>query len=362
MSLMESITGVFSPSLLQQIASKTGVQSSAIHSGVGGIAATLVDGLASKSDDSHAMNAVSDLVHESPNESEDFDRLVQDEDSPMRRRGSKLLGLATSDPSGMVRRIGGMFGIGGPSASGLLGMVSGLVMAGFRRFGRGTHVDGASLASTLRSERSSFRELMPKSLQGAPTAVHGFEQAAPRPHEVVHHRGRAWWVLIPIALLVIWGLSRIGHRREPEVRRPTAARRYENRERPMTPTTPSAAENRLMSAITSPSAAATWIGLDQVSFNTGSAALEPSADAQITRVATLLREHPDARVEVAGAPDTGGAPQPNAALGQARADSVRTALIAKGIDGSRITATSRGGEGAQGAVGAQPTAAIRIVP
>lgn len=79
-------------------------------------------------------------------------------------------------------------------------------------------------------------------------------------------------------------------------------------------------------------------------FDTGSAAIKPDADAELTRVARMLREGGQA-VNVIGFTDRMQPDAPNVALGQRRADAVADTLIAKGVPAAQIR--SRRSEGEQ---------------
>ena len=52
--------------------------------------------------------------------------------------------------------------------------------------------------------------------------------------------------------------------------------------------------------------------------------------------------NPSVRIEVGGHTDSDGVPEENEILSQARADAVVSALVAQGVDGSRLTAQGYG--------------------
>jgi outer membrane protein OmpA-like peptidoglycan-associated protein len=62
----------------------------------------------------------------------------------------------------------------------------------------------------------------------------------------------------------------------------------------------------------------------------------------VNDVATTLAKYPTTRIRIAGYADARGDDAANAALGKARADSVKAALVGKGIDGGRIETVSGG--------------------
>jgi outer membrane protein OmpA-like peptidoglycan-associated protein len=82
--------------------------------------------------------------------------------------------------------------------------------------------------------------------------------------------------------------------------------------------------------------------LGDVLFNTGRAELNPGAGRKLDQLAQFLNQHPERRIEIDGFTDSVGPDDYNQDLSQRRADAVKTALITRGIDGSRITTQGYG--------------------
>jgi len=76
--------------------------------------------------------------------------------------------------------------------------------------------------------------------------------------------------------------------------------------------------------------------LGDVLFDTGSSQLKSGATRKLDQLAQFLTEHPDRRVQVDGFTDSVGSDSYNEELSARRADAVRSALISRGIDASRI--------------------------
>jgi outer membrane protein OmpA-like peptidoglycan-associated protein len=76
--------------------------------------------------------------------------------------------------------------------------------------------------------------------------------------------------------------------------------------------------------------------LGDVLFDTGRAELKSGATRKLDQLAQFLAEHPDRRVQIDGFTDSVGTDSYNEELSQRRANAVRTALLSRGVDASRI--------------------------
>jgi len=76
--------------------------------------------------------------------------------------------------------------------------------------------------------------------------------------------------------------------------------------------------------------------LGDVLFDTGRAELKSGASRKLDQLAQFLVEHPDRRVQIDGFTDSVGTDAYNEDLSQRRADAVKTALINRGVQPSRI--------------------------
>jgi outer membrane protein OmpA-like peptidoglycan-associated protein len=73
-----------------------------------------------------------------------------------------------------------------------------------------------------------------------------------------------------------------------------------------------------------------------VMFDVNSATLKPGAYAEIDRVAAVLRDYPQTRIQVAGHTDQSGSETYNQELSERRAMSVKNALVQRGVADARI--------------------------
>lgn len=84
------------------------------------------------------------------------------------------------------------------------------------------------------------------------------------------------------------------------------------------------------------------INLQGIYFDTGHYALKSESDAALQNVQALMSAQPALRLAIVGHTDSSGDAANNRLLSQKRAESVRAALIARGLSSSRLTAAGIG--------------------
>lgn len=85
-----------------------------------------------------------------------------------------------------------------------------------------------------------------------------------------------------------------------------------------------------------PIAVGSTINLNNIFFASGKSNLLPESYTELNRIADFMTENPGIAVELGGHTDNLGNPQTNMTLSQDRADAVRSYLIAKGLQTSRL--------------------------
>ena len=74
----------------------------------------------------------------------------------------------------------------------------------------------------------------------------------------------------------------------------------------------------------------------------GKATLQPSSEEQLNNIAEILKAYPNVHVKIGGYTDNTGDAAANKALSEARAKNVMDALVAKGVDASRMESEGYG--------------------
>jgi len=82
--------------------------------------------------------------------------------------------------------------------------------------------------------------------------------------------------------------------------------------------------------------------LGDVLFDTGRSELNPGASRKLDQLAQFLAEHKERRVQIDGFTDSVGTESYNEELSRRRADAVKSALLTRGVDASRISTQGYG--------------------
>ena len=82
---------------------------------------------------------------------------------------------------------------------------------------------------------------------------------------------------------------------------------------------------------------------EKLNFDSAKSDIRAADAAEVDQVAAVLKQYGNAKIRIAGYADARGSEPANAELGKARAESVKAALVGKGIEGGRIE-TASGGE------------------
>jgi outer membrane protein OmpA-like peptidoglycan-associated protein len=331
-SLLDSLTSLITPDIASKAASMLGESDSSVRTGMNAALPVVLSGLASRAGDSGFAASLFDLVRSPAND----DRVLNNVagllggggSSSMMDLGGKLLGLLFGgNTSNLASALSNYAGVKSSTGSTLLNLAAPLVLAVLGRRTRTDNLSASSLASLLASQKNAFAAALP-----GPLANIGSFLAAPaREREtyaaaapVPERRSSIWRWLIPllIALALLWLLSSL----------------FSRRERPEEVATPPAAVEPAPAPAPTvePGVAPTTAPTATVYFEVDQSALPAGSDTALSSVVQYLQANPGSTAVISGYHDPTGDQAVNEELAKNRAGSVRDALVAAGIEESRI--------------------------
>jgi outer membrane protein OmpA-like peptidoglycan-associated protein len=258
-----------------------------------------------------------------------------------------------AEPASLAAAVAQTTGIGGTSALKLLGGVAAIA---FATLGKGlAGMSSATIGSLFREQRGGWVKQLPGQLAslftGSPAAAApAYERervvSGPAIREVPTEKRRSWLPLLLLAALallaipVIRGLS--SRRAVPEAPRAPIAERIE------TPTipTPAPALEAPPSAEAAPQAPIAAISeinqLSPLHFGFASTGLTRQSEENLNQVASILQANPALSIRIVSHTDNSGTPENNQLLSEARSESIKTMLVERDIDASRIETAGMG--------------------
>jgi outer membrane protein OmpA-like peptidoglycan-associated protein len=178
---------------------------------------------------------------------------------------------------------------------------------------------------------------------GAPSHIH-----------IEKKKGLNWlpWLLLALGLLaLLFALSRCGRddAAVAPVTTPTSTTTASATDGAVVATTPNAATSAAAAGtsalggyLAGSEPAPRTFTFEKLNFDTAKSDVRAADAAEMDEVAATLKQYPNARIRIAGYADARGSEPANMALGKARADAIKAALVAKGIDTGRVETVSGG--------------------
>jgi OOP family OmpA-OmpF porin len=270
---------------------------------------------------------------------------------------SAVLNNRTSET---IETIASSLKINKEKAISLLSVAGSIVLGIAGKYLRNRNAQSVSLVGWLESQLPELRAAAPATLGAEPAAA---AVKTPTPASPVKRRKFWPWILLILLLLLAFLLLRACNTREqatPASATTPAADTTTNWSMPkidlgeffkkrlpndVTLDIPkNGIENHLIAHIESgdPVSKDLWFSFDRLVFKTNSAQLEPQSEEQLNNIANILRAWDTVKIKLGGYTDNTGTDEINMKLSQQRADSVRLALIERGVSPDRITAKGYG--------------------
>ena len=366
-SIIDSVMGFLGPQVSGALASQMGESSETIQRGLQGGAAAMLSGLVSKADEPGFIGQIFGMLT-NPTTTGALSGLISNPAaavtgagaaSPLGDLGGKFLSLIFGSRMGAVTDAIGQFsGLGGGKASSLLSMAAPLVLGGLSKFVRDNNASPASLIGSLKSEAPTLQGLLPsgfRSLFGGGTP----SLATAVPAQAATTTNKWLWPVVILAALLLAGLWFFNRSKEPmqdaaNTASSAASSAMTSLGDFFKTKLPNGVElnipqfgveNKLLAFLQDSSKAVdstTWFNFDRLTFDTGKATLQASSEEQLNNIAEILKAYPNVQLKLGGYTDNTGDPAANMALSTARAKNVMDALVAKGIDASRLASEGYG--------------------
>ncbi|HEX7158022.1 MAG TPA: OmpA family protein [Edaphobacter sp.] len=369
-SIMDSVMSFMSPQVLGPLASHLGVSTDTAQKGLQASSAAILSGLASKADEPGFLSQIFGMVTNPANTPSALSSLTSNIGSAISgASGSGLMDMGSRFLSNVfgprlstvTDSIAQSSGMGASKASTLMSMAAPMVLGALGQQTREHNLTASGLASELKSEATGWQRFLPAGVSSMFSGVSGVV-AGPRVSEA-KTTSRWLWPVVLLAALLLAALWFFNRARQP------ATEAVQTAANAVSSTASSAAaalgdffktklpngvelnipqfgiENKLIGFINDPSKPVdqtTWFNFDRLTFDTDQATLQPASQEQLNNIAAILKAYPNVHVKIGGYTDNTGDAAHNQALSEARAKGVMDALVAQGVDASRLESQGYG--------------------
>jgi len=383
-NIIQEMTELISPSLIKQVAGSLGESESGISKALGGLAPTLLAGLANKSSDTAGFGKIFDMISNKDNHLDlsDVTSIIGAGNKSGGVTDALLSGLLGGKRGGVIDLITSFAGLKRGSSSSLMGMITPMIMSYLGRKILKGGLNAVGLSKLLGGQRKNISKALPAGMSD----LIGFSADAPEPaHKTTAHTaptppsggsgggGGLFKYLVPVLLvagaLFAWrscgsdlkdaagdtvnavesvagdmagdAVDAMGNAVEGlgDFFGRTLANGIELNIPKF------GVENKLMDFIEGDGNLSkdSWYNFDRLTFATGSANLDSDkSKEQLDNIAEIMKAYPKVAIKLGGYTDNTGSEDANLSLSQSRADNVMAALVARGIDGSRMTSEGYG--------------------
>jgi len=368
-SLFASLLQTMDKRGMSDVAGSLGESEQSVSKGMELSVATVLAGLAKNAEDPGALRRLLDLVPASLGDVSwsGLASAFSNPNSPLIAAGKRMVsGLFGSNDAMIADAVGRDAGLSSTTAAGLITMAAPMVMSFVTKRVRDDGLSMSGLGTLLMKETATIRNALPAGLSDLfwPRAASTAAAGAPVIAQSVRTESRfpGWAAALALGCLAvgtIW-LFNHGRRTAMNVGPPTSgtASRMANEGAPLgifvtrrLPTgvelrvPENGVESRLIVFARDPNLRVgrmSWFDFDRLTFDSGSAALRPDSKEQLDNVAAILVAYPKVRTKIAGYTDNVGTSEQNLSLSLARADKVKSELVARGIAADRLEAEGYG--------------------
>jgi len=358
-SMFTSLLGMLDPRTVEGMAGSLGASGQSVSQGLKSSIAAVLGGLASKSEDPHALRTILDSA---PGDTAlpDIVHAASDPNSPIIAGGRRLLSSLFGNSSAAVAdAIGSASGLGTGTASRLLALAAPMVLSFVGNRVRAEGMSMTGLGNLLEREVGAIRNALPPGL----TDLFWPRAAATATYPVVTpttpQKASNWPAVIAIAALLLGLVWLLDHFRRATTARfgsvaTGAASRMEDFGNFIKQPLPNGVsltipergvEARVLSFIQNKGNIVnetTWFDFERLYFNPGLATLRPQSQEQLNNIAAILAAYPNVRLKIGGFTDNVGGTDRNLELSRDRANTVVAELVRRGISPDRLTAEGYG--------------------
>ena len=362
-SIVGSLLNSLDKGTVGQVAQALGQPEQSVARGMESSIAALLGGLASKSEDAGALHRILHTVSDTsePISWSQIASGVTDPNSSVMSIGKRILptlfGGSAKTVTGAISRESGL---SSGAISTLLTMAAPVVISFISKHVRDSGMSMSSLGTLLQRESATIRSALPSGLTDLfwPAAATVGTTSPVVAQALQKEPSHSWAPVLAVAALGLGLLWFLGHARRPTIVQVVPSTPIGTANRLAPPVSKpvcalpanvvlpaNGAASQLLTIVQTPDAKArrdSWITIDRLSFNTGSATLQPQSERQIDNIATVLSNCPSVHLNIAGFTDNVGPVESNLNLSRDRAKAVVAELVSKGISPGRLSAEGYG--------------------
>ena len=385
-NLLELINENITADVISKIAGFLGESPKNTTSALSTAVPSILAGLVNKSTDSQGASTIFNLLNQGTHDGGILNNLVTafaggEGTNNLLSSGATLLNsILGNKAEGVANLVANASGISKTSSNSLLRMLMPVVFGVLGKTVKSQGITSAAgLASLLGSQSGFLKNFLPAglgSILGMTNLTDLGKTASAAPAQFDEESsggfGKLWpWLLLPLLLFLGWGVFKNSKQPEPaapevsiqqpaapaalpvpEVVAPIVEKISDFFEKTLSSgfavkASKDGFESKLIAFIEDAGKAVdkdTWITMNGMVFDTGKATLKPESNVQMTNIVEILKAYPNVKIKIGGYTDNKGKAKSNLALSEKRAATVKNALVAGGIDASRLEAEGYGSE------------------